>query len=77
MSSEHKIFADDTSVIISSKKFDDFCAMANTVISHTNKGFNANKLAPKVDKTNIIKLTATKFPAVCFKSRYIKANLCL
>jgi hypothetical protein len=30
-SSEPIIFADDTSVIISSKKFDDFCATANSV----------------------------------------------
>jgi hypothetical protein len=33
------IFADDTSVIISSKNLDDFCILSNRVISHMSKWF--------------------------------------
>jgi hypothetical protein len=32
--SKPTIFADDTSVLISSKNFDDFCTISNTVLSH-------------------------------------------
>jgi hypothetical protein len=39
------IFADDTSVIISSKKLDDFCMLSNRVVSHMSKRFAAKKLA--------------------------------
>jgi hypothetical protein len=31
------IFADDTSVIISSKNLNDFCKLANRVVSHMSK----------------------------------------
>jgi hypothetical protein len=51
------MFADDKSVIISSKKFDDFCAMSNTVLSHMNKWFNANRLVLNIDKINTMKFT--------------------
>jgi hypothetical protein len=37
------IFADDTSVIISSKNLDDFCILSNKVLS-MSKWFSANKL---------------------------------
>jgi hypothetical protein len=50
-------FADDASVIISSKKFDDFCATANNVFSHMNIWFSANKLTLNLDKTNVMKFT--------------------
>jgi hypothetical protein len=62
ISSEPIIFADDTSVIISSKMFDDFCAMSNIVLSHMNKWFNANRLALNIDKTNIMKFTINNSP---------------
>jgi hypothetical protein len=39
------IFADDTSVIISTKKFDDFCRISNTVFCHMSECFAANRLA--------------------------------
>jgi hypothetical protein len=39
------IFADDTSIIISSKKFDDFHTRSNTVVSQISKWYFANKLA--------------------------------
>jgi hypothetical protein len=45
------IFADDTSVIISNKNVDDFCATSNIVLSHMSKWFTANKLALNQDKT--------------------------
>jgi hypothetical protein len=57
ISSEPVIFPDDTSVIISSKKFDDFCAISNIVLSHMNKWFNANRLVLNIDETNIVKFT--------------------
>jgi hypothetical protein len=49
------IFADDTSVIIYSTNFDDFCILSNRAISHTNKWCTANKLAVDLDKMNAIK----------------------
>jgi hypothetical protein len=50
------IYADDTSVIISTKKFDDFCRISNKVLCCMSKCFAANKLSLNLDKTNIIKL---------------------
>jgi hypothetical protein len=41
--SEPIIFADDTSVIISNTNFDDFCTLANSVLSHMSKWFTANR----------------------------------
>jgi hypothetical protein len=43
--SEPIIFADDTSVITSSKNCVDFCGKSNIVPSHMSKWFTANKLA--------------------------------
>jgi hypothetical protein len=40
------IFADDTNVINSTKKFDDFCRISNIVLAHTSKWFAANSLTP-------------------------------
>jgi hypothetical protein len=50
------IFADDTSVIIYSKKFDDCCRISNIVLCYMSKWFAANRLALNLDKTNIINL---------------------
>jgi hypothetical protein len=58
ISSEQRIFADDTSVIISSKNFYDFCAMSNIALSHMNKWFSANRLALNLNKMNVMKCTA-------------------
>jgi hypothetical protein len=49
------IFADDTSIIFSSKNLVEFCMLSNRVLSHMSKWFTANKLALNLDKTNIIK----------------------
>jgi hypothetical protein len=46
------IFADDTSLIISSKNLDYFCMLSKRVLSLMSKWFAANKLALKLDKTN-------------------------
>jgi cellulose biosynthesis protein BcsQ len=54
------IFADDTSVIICNKNFDDFCATSNLVLSHMSKWFTDNKLVPNIDKTNVIKFITTR-----------------
>jgi hypothetical protein len=63
---ESIIFADDTSVIISSKNVD-FCAKSNKVLSHISKWFTADKLALNLDKTNIIKFTTNNSPQYAFK----------
>jgi hypothetical protein len=48
--SEFVIFADDSTVIISSKKFDDFLTRLKTVLSQMSKWFCANKFALNTDK---------------------------
>jgi hypothetical protein len=64
------IFADNTSVIISSKKFDDFCRISNIVLCHTSKWFAANRLALNLDETNIIKFTANNSPQHALNTSY-------
>jgi len=49
------LFADDTSVTISSRNFEDFCSVSNLVLSHMIKWFAANNLVLNLDKTNIMK----------------------
>jgi hypothetical protein len=51
------LFADDTSVIISSRNFKDFCSVPNLLLSHMNKWFATN-LVLNLDKTNIMKFIA-------------------
>jgi hypothetical protein len=58
--SEPILFTDDTSVIISSKNFDNFSTISNTVLSRMSKWFTSNKLAVNLDKTNIIKFITNK-----------------
>jgi len=53
--SEPILFADDTSVVISSRNFEDFCSVLNFVPSHIIKWFAANNLFLSSDKTNAIK----------------------
>jgi len=52
--SEEILFADDTSVIISSINFEDFCPLSNLVPFHVIKLFAANNLVLNLDKTNIM-----------------------
>jgi hypothetical protein len=56
------LFANDISVIISSKNFDDFSAMTNTVLFRMSKWFTSDKLVLNLDKTNTIKFTTNKPP---------------
>jgi hypothetical protein len=60
--SNHTIFADDKSVIISSKNVDDFCTISNTVLSHVTEWFTAIKLALNLEKTNIIQFKTNNTP---------------
>jgi hypothetical protein len=65
--SEPIIFADDTSVIISSEKFDDFHTMSNIVLIQMGKWFSAKKLALNLDKTNIVIFMTKCLPQHTFK----------
>jgi hypothetical protein len=49
------LFSDDTSVIISSIHFEDFCSVSNLVLSHMFKLCSANKLVLNLDKANVMK----------------------
>jgi hypothetical protein len=60
--SEPILFADDTSVIISSKNYDDSSATSNTVPPHVSKWFTSNKLVLYLDETNIITFIINKPP---------------
>jgi hypothetical protein len=53
--SEAILYADDTSVIISTRNFEDFCSVSNIILSCMNKWFAANKLILNLDKMNIMK----------------------
>jgi hypothetical protein len=53
--SQPKLFADDTSVIISCRNFKDFCSVSNLVLSHMIKWFAANNLVLNLDKMSIMK----------------------
>jgi hypothetical protein len=53
--SEPILFADDTSVIISSVNFKDFFSLSNLVLFCMIKWFVANNLVLNLDKTNIMK----------------------
>jgi len=48
------LFADDTSVTISSRNFEDFSSMSNLVLSHMIKWFAANNLVLNLGKTNTV-----------------------
>jgi hypothetical protein len=73
------LFSDDSSVIISSKSFDDFSAMSNTVLSHKSKWFTLNKLVLNLDKTNIMKFITNKSPQydlnVGYNEKYIEESI--
>jgi hypothetical protein len=48
-------FADDTSVIISNRNFEDFCTVSNSDLSHMTEWFAANKSGLNLEKTKIVK----------------------
>jgi hypothetical protein len=74
--SEPIIFCDGISVIISSKKFDDFHTMSDIVLSQMSKCFSADKLALTLDKINIIKFIIKNSPqhalSIGYKNKYIE-----
>jgi len=45
--SEPTVFADDTSCIIPSRNFEDFCSMSNLVLSHMIKMVCCQQVSPK------------------------------
>jgi hypothetical protein len=81
--SEPSLFADDTSVIISSKNSDDFSVKSNTVLSlslsHISKWFTSNKLVLNVHKYKIITFITNKSAQydlkVIYDDKYIKVNI--
>jgi hypothetical protein len=68
--SEPILFTDDPSVIISSKNFDDFSTVSNTVLSHMSKWFTSNEFVLNLDKTNIITFLTNKSPQYDLKIGY-------
>jgi hypothetical protein len=73
------IFAHDIRVIFSSKNLDDFCRLANRVVSHTSKWFAANKLTLNLDKTNVIKFLTNNLPqcplSIGYNDKYIEESV--
>lgn len=63
------LFADDTSVIISSKQYDHFINTSNTVLNLMNEWFHANKLALNVDKTSAVKFSTHNSAQVSYSIR--------
>jgi len=53
--SEPVLYADDSSVIISSRNIEDFHSMSKFDLFHMIKRFTANKFVPNVDAIYIIK----------------------
>jgi hypothetical protein len=47
--SEPVLFADDTSVLISNRNFEDLCSVLNLVLSRMNECYAANNLVVNVD----------------------------
>jgi hypothetical protein len=69
------LFADDTSVLISSKNFDDFFAMLNTAPSHISKWFTSNRLVLNLDKSNVIKFVTNKSSQCDFNIGYDEKDI--
>jgi hypothetical protein len=56
------MFADDASVLISNRNFNDFMDTFNMVIFHVAKWFHAKQLILNVDKMIIVKFTPSNQP---------------
>jgi mannose/fructose/N-acetylgalactosamine-specific phosphotransferase system component IID len=59
---EPVLFADDTSIIISNRKFIEFSTTANLVLARVIEWFSANNLFLNLEKTNIMKFVTNKLP---------------
>jgi len=66
--SEPIIFADDTSVMISSKSFDNICTVSNLVLSYMSEWFAANDFLLNLDQMNIITIIRNNFPRCALSS---------
>jgi hypothetical protein len=55
------IFADDTSILISSNNGTNLNQVCTSVLSHTAKWFQANQFVLNAEKANMVKFTPTKF----------------
>jgi hypothetical protein len=77
--SEPMLFADDTSVIISNRNFENFCTISNSVLSNMIEWFSANKLVLNLEKTNIMKFVMNNSPHcalnIVYKNKYIKETV--
>ena len=69
------LFADDTSVTITSKNISDFCSIGNSVLSEMNKWFIANKLVLNFDKTKVIKFVSNNLTKLTFHISYSSTNI--
>jgi hypothetical protein len=73
------IFADDTSVTISSKKFGDVHRTSNILLSQISKWFSAKKLVLNLHKTNIIKFIMKNLPQhtlhIGYKEKYVEESI--
>jgi hypothetical protein len=69
--SEPILYADDTSVIISNRSFEDFCSVSNVVLSHMIECFSANNLVVNLGKTNIMNLSHSTLH-VDYKEKHIE-----
>jgi hypothetical protein len=73
--SEPILFADDTSVIIPNRNFEDFCTLSNSVLSHTIEWFAANKFVLNLEKTNITKFGTSNSPHCELTTGYKNKNI--
>jgi hypothetical protein len=73
-SSEPILFADNSSVIIYSKSFDDFSTMSNTVLSHMSKWFTSKRLVLNLDKTNTKKFITNRSSQYDYKLVMMKST---
>jgi len=73
--SESILFAVDTSVIISSRNFKDFCSVSDLVLCCMIKWFAANNLFLNLNKMNIMKFKTKNSPLstllIGYKEKYI------
>jgi hypothetical protein len=77
--SEPVLFADDTSVIIYNRNFEDFCTISNSVLSSMIEWFSANKLVLNLEKTNTMKFVTNNSPHcalnIGYKDKYIEETV--
>jgi hypothetical protein len=79
MTSRQIIFADEMSVIISSRNSDDFCMLSNRAVPLVGKWFAMNKLTLNLDETNILKFItydSLQFPIrIEYEDKYIEESV--